>query len=383
MLLDMSSAFEQMAAGYFDNGHPVSVDMQISFNLVDVNIVTNPECARHIFVNTTHLNGFNPNSENYFTIVIITNVASGVLGKTEFPFDWPESSNMQMVVVSSVGFKGFASRNQGDMTYDDGDTVVHESGHAFGLLCTFDGGCWGKGVWVEDTATEKFPQYACVVDMSCGQSDPVHNFMDYSPDVCMVGFSEVQKRRAHCILQHSRPTLYCMPSRAATFPGLPAYPLQQAGEGKKGDDPNIEEVVKDTDKEEQKETRNMNAVSQEREYIQKTVRCGRASPRTWTTRSTPLSTGPRPTTGRTTWPSSISAPRDHMCSAGCASFLAGLTSTWSSSRRSGTTSNSISAASSSWTTSLSSGPNEASGSWICRVPDSGSPSPILQGRGSR
>jgi len=212
----------------FDNGHPVSVDMQISFKLVDVNIVTNPECAKHGFVNTAHLNEYNPNSEKYFTVVIITNDASGVLGQTEFPYDLPEDSASQMVVVSSVGFRGFASRNQGDMMYDEGDTVVHESGHALGLLHTFDGACWGHGDYVEDTTHEKFPHYDCAVDMSCGQPDPVHNFMDYSPDECMVGFTQGQKRRAHCILEKYRPTLYNVSLRATTFPALPAYPLQQA-----------------------------------------------------------------------------------------------------------------------------------------------------------
>jgi len=120
----------------FDQGHPMSADMQISFKLVDVNIVTNPECAKHGFVNTDHLKGYNTNPEKYFTIVIITNDVSGVLGQTEFPFDLSENNENQMVIVSSVGFKGFASRNHGDMMYDEGDTVVHESGHAFGLLHT-------------------------------------------------------------------------------------------------------------------------------------------------------------------------------------------------------------------------------------------------------
>jgi len=210
----------------FDQGHPMSADMQISFKLVDVNIVTNPECAKHGFVNTDHLKGYNANPEKYFTIVIITNDVSGVLGQTEFPFDLSENNENQMVIVSSVGFKGFASRNHGDMMYDEGDTVVHESGHAFGLLHTFDGGCWGKGDWIEDTSTEKLPHYDCVVDLSCGQTDPVHNFMDYSPDDCMVGFTEGQKRRAHCIMEHYRPTLYSTSLRATTFPSLPAYPLQ-------------------------------------------------------------------------------------------------------------------------------------------------------------
>jgi hypothetical protein len=217
------SPWKRMA---FDDGHPTSVDMQISFKLVDVNIVTNPECAKFGFVNTDHLKDYNVDPEKYFTVVIITNDASGVLGQTEFPFDQPENSVSQMVIVSAVGFRGFASRHKGDMMYDEGDTVVHESGHAFGLYHTFEGGCWGRGDWVGDTGPERLPHYDCSVDMSCGQSDPVHNFMDYSPDVCMVGFSEGQKRRAHCVFEHYRPTLYNTSLRPTTFPALPTYPLQ-------------------------------------------------------------------------------------------------------------------------------------------------------------
>jgi len=210
----------------FDSGHPVSEDMQISFKLVDVKIVTDADCAKRGFVSPEILYQYNQDAAKYFTVVIITNDESGVLGQTEFPFNVPENSHDQMVVVSAVGFKGYASRHNTDMAYDEGDTVVHESGHAFGLLHTFDGGCSGRGDWVDDTATERLPHYDCSVDMSCGKADPVHNFMDYSPDVCMVGFTEGQKRRAHCIFENHRPTLYASSLKKTSFPALPTYPLQ-------------------------------------------------------------------------------------------------------------------------------------------------------------
>lgn len=197
----------------FDTGHPVSEDMQISFSLVDVKIVTNSACAKSGFVNPEVLHELNPDAARYFTIVIITNDESGVLGQTEFPFSRPENHADQMVVVSAVGFRGYASRHNTEMMYDEGDTVVHESGHAFGLYHTFEQGCAGflRGDYVADTAPEKLPHYDCEPDDPCGNADPpVHNFMDYSPDTCMVGFTEGQKRRAHCVLEHYRPTLYQM-----------------------------------------------------------------------------------------------------------------------------------------------------------------------------
>mmetsp|Transcript_103787 Transcript_103787/g.278959 ORF Transcript_103787/g.278959 Transcript_103787/m.278959 type:complete len:483 (+) Transcript_103787:95-1543(+) len=193
----------------FDDGHPVSVDMQISFKLVDVNIVTDAQCAKYGFTNLESLRKYNPNPEKYLTVVIITKDASGVLGQTTFPFETPEDSLDQMVVVSAVGFRGYASRHNENLMYDEGDTVVHEAGHGFGLYHTFEGGCSRDGDYVDDTEKEMMPHYQCVRDSSCGSgADPVHNFMDYSPDTCMMGFSEGQKRRAWCVFEHYRPTLY-------------------------------------------------------------------------------------------------------------------------------------------------------------------------------
>jgi predicted Zn-dependent protease len=194
----------------FDDGHPVAVDMQIAFKLVNISIVTDDACAKQAFTNSRLIHKYNQNPADYFTVVIITNDQSGVLGQTEFPHELTEDDPEMMVVVSSVGFRGHASRNSGDMMYDEGDTVVHEAGHGFGLYHTFEGSCiGGNDDMVDDTEKESLPHYDCVRDSSCGLgADPVHNFMDYSPDTCMVGFTEGQKRRAWCELQNHRAILY-------------------------------------------------------------------------------------------------------------------------------------------------------------------------------
>jgi len=192
-----------------DRQRPPSVDMQISFNLVNISIVTDDECARKGFSNTDLLFKYNKNAEAYFTIVIITDDQSGTLGQTEFPHLLEENSPENVVVVSSRGFRGNPYRNNGDMMYNEGDTVVHEAGHQFGLYHSFEGGCSGSDDYVDDTEKESMPHYHCVRDSSCGRgADPVHNFMDYTPDTCMVGFTEGQKRRAWCELQNHRAGLY-------------------------------------------------------------------------------------------------------------------------------------------------------------------------------
>jgi hypothetical protein len=196
----------------FDREPPPSVDMQISFKLVNISIVTDVGCATAGFSDMSLLHKYNSNAGDYFTVVIITNDQSGVLGQTQFPHELSEGSPEHMVVVSSVGFRGDANRNGGDMMYDEGDTVVHEAGHGLGLYHTFEGGCadWGRhDDFVDDTERESMPHYDCVRDTSCGKGvDPVHNFMDYSPDTCMVGFTEGQKRRAWCELENHRAGLY-------------------------------------------------------------------------------------------------------------------------------------------------------------------------------
>ena len=74
-------------------------------------------------------------------------------------------------------------------TYDEGKTAVHEVGHWFGLLHTFqDQTCepGATGDFISDTPQEAVATEGCpVVKDSCpGQEglDPVNNYMDYSSD---------------------------------------------------------------------------------------------------------------------------------------------------------------------------------------------------------
>ena len=85
--------------------------------------------------------------------------------------------------------------------YNLGDTGTHEVGHYLGLFHTFEGMCSAQNDGVADTPAEKSPDFYCTVgrnsckDGRVAELDPIHNFMDYSDDVCLFEFTSGQSER--------------------------------------------------------------------------------------------------------------------------------------------------------------------------------------------
>lgn len=101
--------------------------------------------------------------------------------------------------------------------FDEGKTAVHEVGHWFGLLHTFqDQTCAStdRGDYIDDTPQEATPTDGCPVGKdSCPGSpgvDPIGNYMDYSSDAwwvvlflfltALLSSGRCRARGKHCLL---------------------------------------------------------------------------------------------------------------------------------------------------------------------------------------
>ena len=109
--------------------------------------------------------------------------------------------------------------------YDQGRALTHEIGHYLGLYHTFDGGCasvancYTNGDVICDTNAEATENFDCNAgSTSCGTTDPVHNYMNYSDDTCLWEFTPEQAGRMRCTMLFYRPFVYSIPEgEYATF----------------------------------------------------------------------------------------------------------------------------------------------------------------------
>lgn len=113
-----------------------------------------------------------------------------ILGYAYYPSSYPEDSFWHGVVMHWASLPG------GPLgVYSYGDTAVHEVGHWAGLYHTFENACSAPGDYVDDTPAEAAPAYDCDETLDTCPApgfDPIHNYMDYTDDLCMTGFTDGQ-----------------------------------------------------------------------------------------------------------------------------------------------------------------------------------------------
>ena len=128
-----------------------------------------------------------------------------VLGWAYFPQTYAEHDAMNGVVIHHETLPG------GPEPYGRGRTAVHEVGHYLGLFHTFQNGCTGDGDGVEDTPAEAKPALGCPDGRNTCESpgdDPIHNYMNYSNDVCMNEFTPGQIERMVAVSSQYRRGLF-------------------------------------------------------------------------------------------------------------------------------------------------------------------------------
>jgi len=135
--------------------------------------------------------------------VYLTAATDGTLGWSSFPWDYASEPKMDGIVIHFETVPGGAYAQ-----YNLGITLVHETGHWLGLYHTFQGGCSG-GDDIADTPAEAGPNFGCPTTApdTCSSDpgdDPIHNFMDYSDDVCLTDFTNGQIQRVHDSFQTYR-----------------------------------------------------------------------------------------------------------------------------------------------------------------------------------
>ncbi|MEM7309102.1 MAG: zinc metalloprotease [Planctomycetota bacterium] len=193
------------------------VDTMIRFHLATEDPGGNPTSGITYSTNNTW---FNDNGAYWNTLAwdtnrylnIYTNKASGALGYVP---DLPQGglagqkSDRVVVLWSAFGKNGAIGP-----PFDKGRTATHEVGHYLGLEHTFSGGCgsasacYTTGDLLCDTNPEASDTFGCPPSKSsCGSPDPIHNYMDYSDDLCMWEFTEEQARRMRCTMEFYRPNL--------------------------------------------------------------------------------------------------------------------------------------------------------------------------------
>jgi PKD repeat protein len=142
-------------------------------------------------------------------------LGEGLLGYAQFPtdsglegVDYPGMATAAETDGVVVLYSAFGSSDKGDFSlvyaYDKGRTATHEVGHWLGLRHIWGDGDCSADDYCSDTPVADGPNFGCPTGAtSCGSTDMIENYMDYTDDVCMNIFTAQQKERMQVVLENS------------------------------------------------------------------------------------------------------------------------------------------------------------------------------------
>ena len=147
--------------------------------------------AEHSMKKALHAGGTNARN-------LYSTTAGDYLGWAHLPdiLTKPGQAYLDGVVFDWASMLGTSDAYAG--RYDQGETATHETGHWLNLEHTFFGGCSTKGDFVDDTPAQMTPTSGCPEGKDTCPApglDPIHNYMDYSYDICYTQFTTGQAQR--------------------------------------------------------------------------------------------------------------------------------------------------------------------------------------------
>lgn len=209
----LNNDFRKISGTSGDNNDPVGADTEVSWVLDTINRIDRndmgwnaPPYSTNYVENTIKGDSFwDPNS---YCNVWVVPMSGGILGYAQFPSqsglgglgndEGPASTDGVVVLTSSVGSTDLPY--PGGSPYNEGRTLTHELGHWLGLRHIWgDGGC-SVDDYVADTPASDGANFGCPNATSCGSSDMVENYMDYTDDSYMNIFTFGQKDRIQTVL---------------------------------------------------------------------------------------------------------------------------------------------------------------------------------------
>ena len=169
-----------------------------SFDLVGITRTNNPTWYRLQSGGAEHAMKQALKTGGDGTLNIYSNLAGGYLGYAYLPeITNTAQAYLDGIVIDWQTLPGVSDVYGGGYA-DQGDTLVHETGHWLNLEHTFFGQCNKSGDYVSDTPAQKSASSGCPVGKdTCPApgTDPIHNYMDYSDDDCIDQFTAGQTQR--------------------------------------------------------------------------------------------------------------------------------------------------------------------------------------------